>query len=140
MVGQKFFFNEHTNRSKVTHEERLLPIFDTTRHSLVYHEDSWYASEDQHQKAKDEESENGNASDIRHLELRPRDNCANVHKAAEVKNHVEAAVDFIVSLLGFFEVHAIPVECVAGYEAGKEIICAEETADADREELLFIKH
>ena len=69
------------------------------------------------------------------MELSPGEDCADVHEATEVEKDVKTAVDFIVSLVRFFQVHAIPVEGVSGDEAREQIIGTERTTDTDGEEL-----
>lgn len=124
-----------TDRTKVAHEEGLLPVFDAARHYLVCHEDGRDASEGQNEEAENEEAAHSDASDFRHLELLPRDDCADVHEAAEVKYDVETTVDFVMSLLCFFQKYSIPVERISSNETSQEVIGAQHAAYTDCEKL-----
>jgi hypothetical protein len=65
----------------------------------------------------------------------PREDCANVHEAAEVEHNIDAAVDFVVTLLRLLEVCAVPVDDVTRNEASQEIVGSEYAADTDGEKL-----
>jgi hypothetical protein len=74
---------------------------------------------------------------MRLVEFVPRKDCADVHKPAEVEEYVDARVDLLVTGFCFGEVAAIPVECVAGEEAGEEVVGADAAACPEDKELIF---
>ena len=127
-----------TDGAEVAHEEGFLPVLDAAGHDLVGHEDGGDAAEGKDEEPEDEQAADGDAGDFGHLELRPGDDGADVHEAAKVEDDVEAAVHFVVPFLRFLEVHAVPVECVTGDEAGQEVVSAKGSANTDGEELCDI--
>jgi hypothetical protein len=74
---------------------------------------------------------------MRLVEFVPRKDGADVHKPAEVEEYVDARVDLLVPGFCFCEVAAIPVECVAGEEAGEEVVGADAAACPENKELIF---
>lgn len=74
---------------------------------------------------------------MRLVEFIPRKDGADVHKPAEVEEYVDARVDLLVTGFCFGEVAAIPVECVAGEEAGEEAVGADAAACPEGKELMI---
>lgn len=73
---------------------------------------------------------------MRLVEFVPRKDRTDIHKPAKVEDHIDARVDLIMPGFRLCEVATVPVECVAGEEAGEEIIGADAAACPDDEELI----
>ena len=128
----------YANRAEIAHEESLLPVPDDFGHELVDGEDGGDTTEDEDEDAKSDEAGVGDAGYVGLVELAPGDDAANVHEAAKVEEHVDARVDFVVTVFSLAEVFAVPVHGVAGDETGEEIVGAEHAADADQPELQLL--
>lgn len=121
--------------AEVAHEQRLFDVAAHVGHRFVEHQDGGNPTEEQHQEAEPEEAWVCDARDLGLVELVPRDDGADVHEAAEVEQHIDARVDLVVPLLRLLEELAVPVQPVAGHEAGEQVVGAEGAASADKEQL-----
>lgn len=68
------------------------------------------------------------------MELGPRNHRADVHEAAEIEQHVDARVHFVVAALRLLEKLAAPVEGAAGDGTGEEVVGAEAACCTKEEE------
>lgn len=68
------------------------------------------------------------------MELGPWHDGPDVHEAAKVEQHIDARVDFVVSLLCLPEVFAVPVQSIASDEAGQKVVSANGATGTDDEE------
>ena len=118
--------------AKVAHEECFFPVDADIWHELVRDEDGGDAPQDDHEDAEAEQAADGDARELRGVELAPGHDGANVHEAAKVEQHVHDGVDLVVALLCLPEEVAIPVETVTGDEAGKEIVGTNQAADTQK--------
>lgn len=103
---------------EVAHEEGFLPRLDRVGHDFVHEHHGGDAAEEQDEEAQGKQASVGDACDVGLVEFVPGEDGADVHEAAEVEEHVDAAVDFVVALECFLEVAAVPVQGRAGTEAG----------------------
>lgn len=124
-----------TDGPEVPHKQRLFDVLAHVRHEPVRHQDGRDAAEDHDEEAEPEQAAVRDARDVGLVELAPREDGPDVHEAAEVEQHVDARVDLVVARFGFVEVAAVPVQRVAGEEAGEQVVRAEGAAGADGEEL-----
>jgi hypothetical protein len=69
------------------------------------------------------------------VELVPGHNGANIHEASQVKEHIQARTDFVVSLLAFFQELAVPVQCASSDEACQDVIGSKRAACTEDEKL-----
>lgn len=124
-----------TNGSKVAHEQGLLPVLHAAWHGPVCHEYGGDASEDDDHEAQSKEPAQGDTSCIRHVEISPGEDCADVHEAAEIEKDIERAVDFVMAFVCLLEILATPVKSVASHEACEEVVGTDCTANTNGEEL-----
>lgn len=120
--------------AEVAHEEGVLPAGDDAGHGLVGEEDGGDAAEQEDHEAEGEEAADGDAGAVGVVEVGPRYHGADVHEAAEVEEHVDAAVDLVVAPLELLGELAVPVEGAAGRGAGQEVVGADGAAGAHEEE------
>lgn len=121
------------NGPKVSHEQGFFPVLDHSRHELVRQEDGGDAAEDEDHEAEEHQASVGEAGAVGVVELAPGHDGANVHEAAKVEEHVDARVDLVVAAFRLGEVVTVPVEGVAGHEAGEEVVGPDGAAGADEE-------
>lgn len=123
-----------TDGTEVSHEQRLFPVLDDSRHELVRHEDGRNAAEEENHKSHAEEPTDRDAGTLGVMELAPGNNGADVDETAKVQKDVDAGVDFVVAAFGLLEVLAVPVQSVAGDSATEQIVSANGATGTDQEE------
>ena len=67
------------------------------------------AAEEEDEQAQREQPADGDARGVRGVEVAPGEDGADVHEAAEVEQHVDAAVDFVVARQRLPQERAVPV-------------------------------
>ena len=108
--------------AEVAHEQRFLPGRDGAGHEFVRAQHGGDAAEEGHQQAQREQPADGDSCGVRGVEVAPGEDRADVHEAAEVEQHVDAAVDFVVARERLPQERAVPVQSSAGAEAGEEVV------------------
>lgn len=69
------------------------------------------------------------------MKLVPGKDGADVHEPAEIQQHVDAGIDFIVARFGFRQKAPVPVQSAAGEETGNQIVGADAAARAQYKKL-----
>lgn len=120
---------------EVAREQGFLGIGRRTRKQPVRDHVGRDPAEQQDQKSQGEEPPVSEAGSFRVVEFRPRHDDANVEESSVVEERGDGRVDGIVSVLALLLVDAIPVECIAGGEAGEKVFRVDGAGCAENEEL-----